>query len=138
MSTVTVRDCEFSYRLAGSGPDIVWGHGLSSSMAEEDDLGFVDWAQLDGNYRVLRYDARGHGESGSTSNLEGYSWENLARDQLALALGWTGDATHPLTTTARLQELMPHAELAIATTRAGMAAWTRRIGNFLARSLSDR
>jgi len=237
-------------------------------MADEDDFGFVDWAQLDQAHRILRYDARGHGESSSTSDPEGYSWENLARDQLALAdalgidhyvaagasmgaatalhaavlapeciravvlvipptgwatrsrqvgmyatmadlieagkhaellagsravpppdpvaeepawtesfeqkltsvdpvrlarvfrgagradlpaydaiaaivvptliLGWTGDPSHPLTTAARLQELMPHAELAIATTRAGMLAWTGRIGDFLARSLSHR
>ncbi|HUX21237.1 MAG TPA: alpha/beta fold hydrolase, partial [Spirochaetia bacterium] len=85
MQTATVRDCDISYRQVGSGTDIVWGHGLSSSMVDEDDLGFVDWSQLDNQYRILRYDARGHGESSSTSGLIGYSWQNLARDQLALA-----------------------------------------------------
>lgn len=268
MQTATVRDCDISYRRVGSGPDIVWSHGLSSSMADEDDLGFVDWSQLENHYCVLRYDARGHGESDSTNELEGYSWQNLARDQLALAdaldidryvaagasmgaatalhaavlaperiralvlvvpptgwatraaqvgmyatmadlietgnhtallagsksvlppdpvaqlpawtegferklaaadpvrlarvfrgagtadlpsyhaigalvvpcliLGWTGDPTHPLTTAARLQELMPHAELAIATTRAGMIDWTRRISEFVERNTSRR
>lgn len=268
MHTATVRSCEFSYRLAGNGPDLVWGHGMSSSMADEDELGFVDWRSLDDQYRILRYDARGHGDTTSTGDLEGYSWGNLARDQLALAdalgveryvaagasmgaatalhaavlapqriralilvipptgwatrsaqvemyarmadlieagkhaelvagsrsvpppdpvaqepawrerferklaaedparlarvfrgagradlpsheaiaaieaptllLGWTGDAGHPLTTAARLQELIPHAELAVATTLGGLNAWSGRIRDFLGRCLGSR
>ena len=262
MPGVTVRDCRLEYRLAGDGPDVVWGHGLTSSMAEEDELALVDWAIAGVGHRVVRYDARGHGDSDSTTELTDYSWEALAHDQLALAdavgvdryvaagasmgaatalhaallapervralvlvipptgwatraaqtgmyavmadlveherhaellagsaevpppdpvadeplwterferkltttdpvrlarvfrgagtadlpppdaiatidvpvliLGWTGDATHPLTTSARLQELMPHAELAVATTRAGLDAWSPRVARFLA------
>jgi pimeloyl-ACP methyl ester carboxylesterase len=51
----------------------------------------------------------------------------------ALILGWTGDPTHPLTTAARLQELMPHAEVALATTRAGLSEWGARVDDFLSR-----
>jgi 3-oxoadipate enol-lactonase len=46
-------------------------------------LGLIDWDQVSAT--VVRYDARGHGESESTPSLGGYSWAELARDQLALA-----------------------------------------------------
>ena len=35
---VTVRGCTFSTDLGGSGPDLVWGHGLTSSIAAEDEF----------------------------------------------------------------------------------------------------
>jgi 3-oxoadipate enol-lactonase len=261
--TVTVRDIEIDYRWRGSGPDLVWGHGLSSSMADEDDLPLVDWSGTPDDGRLLRYDARGHGSTTSTEPPDDYSWANLARDQLALAdalgidryvaagasmgaatalhaavqapdrivalvlaipptawatraaqtgnyavmaelieagrhadllagasavpppdpladepawterferklatidpvrlarvfrgagtadlpaqgdiasisvptliLGWTGDPGHPLTTAARLQELMPHAEVGLATTREGLSTWGARVDHFLRR-----
>jgi hypothetical protein len=42
------------------------------------------------------------------------------------------DPGHPASAAARLQELMPHAELALAATRTGLASWTGRISRFLA------
>lgn len=261
MPTADVRNCHLEYRLTGEGPDVVWGHGLTSSMDDEDELALVDWTIAGAGHRVLRYDARGHGGSESTTELAGYSWEALAHDQLALAdavgvdryvasgasmgaatalhvaliapervralvlvipptgwetratqtglyaamadlveagrhaellaasadvpppdpvadeplwtgrfertlaatdpvrlarvfrgagtadlpepdaiatidvpvliLGWTGDATHPLTTAARLQELMPQSELVVATTRSGLDTWSTRTASFL-------
>ena len=264
MPSAEVRNCRFDYRLTGEGPDIVWGHGLTSSMADEDELALVDWNAAGARHRVLRYDARGHGGSDSTTEIDAYSWEALAHDQLALAdavgidryvaagasmgaatalhaallapdrvralvlvipptgwetraaqtglyaamadlvetgrhaellaasaevpppdpvadeplwtgrferklaetdplrlarvfrgagtadlpsheaiatiavpvliLAWTGDATHPLTTAARLQELMPQSELAVATTRAGVDTWSSRTATFVSSS----
>lgn len=61
----------------------MWGHGLTQSREIEDPQGLVDWTALP--LSVLRYDARGHGESASISDLSGYSWAGLARDQLELA-----------------------------------------------------
>ncbi len=46
-------------------------------------MGLVDWADIPAC--VLRYDARGHGESESTPDLDDSGWERLALDQLALA-----------------------------------------------------
>jgi pimeloyl-ACP methyl ester carboxylesterase len=230
-------------------------------MASEDELGIVDWSPIERLATVLRYDARGHGASGSTVDLDGYHWRSLALDQLALAdhlgidryisagasmgaatslhvavlaperiaglllmipptawagraaqagsyctsadllergdmdtllaglsqrptpdpfatdprwdgrfvrtvtesdparlarvfrgaaatdlpdpaavaaigvptliLAWTGDPGHPVQTAARLQELMPHADLALAATPDGLAAWTGRIDRFV-------
>jgi pimeloyl-ACP methyl ester carboxylesterase len=82
---VMIRGVDLVHDLSGAGPDVVWGHGLTSSMASEDQLGLVDWSAIRTSHRVLRYDARGHGASGSTPAATDYSWRALADDQLALA-----------------------------------------------------
>jgi 3-oxoadipate enol-lactonase len=80
---VRVRDAEIAVEHAGEGMALVWGHGLTQSRRLEDRRPLVDLSLLDA--RVVRYDARGHGESESTPELAGYGWEELARDQLELA-----------------------------------------------------
>lgn len=257
-----IRGVELDHDLAGTGHDMIWGHGLTSSRASEDALGLFDWSTIRTANRVLRYDARGHGTSGSTPDPDDSSWRSLAQDQLALAdhlgidgyvaggasmgcatalhaavsaparvrglllvipptawetrsaqigaylamadlveagdhdtllrgaaaspppdpfandqrwkqrftdllatadperlalvfrgaatadlpsaaeiatiavptliLAWTGDPGHPAHTAARLQELMPHAELALAASPVGLANWTERVMRFLA------
>jgi len=83
--SVAIRGVELAYQRGGTGPDVVWGHGLTSSMADEDDRSLIRWADIRVGNRVLRYDARGHGESESTAEPDGYSWASLAADQRALA-----------------------------------------------------
>lgn len=83
--SVEVRGVELVYQQVGQGPDVVWGHGLTSSMADEEARSLIRWDEVRRTHRVLRYDARGHGRSGSTPAAEDYSWASLARDQLALA-----------------------------------------------------
>lgn len=83
-----IRGCTIAHEWVGDtahddGVDVVWGHGLTQSRALENDAGMLDWTDVDA--RVLRYDARGHGESDSTPDLDGYSWFELAHDQLELA-----------------------------------------------------
>ena len=85
MATINVRGVELDYQVAGDGPPFVWGHGLTSSMASEDAFGLLDFGRVAELRRVIRYDARGHGQSGSTPEPEGYAWSELAHDQLALA-----------------------------------------------------
>lgn len=89
MNVTTVREVELANERSGTGPTLVWGHGLSSSMAKEDLFGLLDWPTVRHVADVLRYDARGHGESESTAEPMDYHWRNLALDQLALvdALG---------------------------------------------------
>lgn len=82
-TSTTVRGARITFEQVGEGPDLIWGHGLSQSRADESVLSLVDWARVPA--RVTRYDARGHGESESTPDLDGYSWAELAGDQLALA-----------------------------------------------------
>ena len=80
-----IRGVELACDVGGSGRDLVWGHGLSSSRANEDESPLVDWNRVPA--RITRYDARGHGESESSSEVEDYSWASLALDQLDLAAG---------------------------------------------------
>jgi pimeloyl-ACP methyl ester carboxylesterase len=54
-------------------------------MASDDELGLFDFDAIAREASVLRYDARGHGESGSTADSADYHWRALAEDQLALA-----------------------------------------------------
>ena len=81
--SAAIRGAEIHHQTSGSGPALIWGHGLTQSRALEDADQRVDWARVPAT--VTRYDARGHGESESTTDLDGYSWEALAHDQLALA-----------------------------------------------------
>jgi pimeloyl-ACP methyl ester carboxylesterase len=73
----------------------VWAHGLASSMALEDEAGVIDWSNVrddsahrsprrrDG-WRLVRYDARGHGDSGGGDDASEYSLDSLAGDLLGL------------------------------------------------------
>lgn len=85
MAVTRVRGVELHHDTGGTGPILVWGHGLTSSRAGEDDAGLVDWAAVRRRLRVLRYDARGHGESGFTAPGADYGWDAMALDQLELA-----------------------------------------------------
>ncbi len=81
--TTTIGDATFAHEVTGSGPDLIWGHGLTQSRRLEDASGVFDWSGVDA--RLLRYDARGHGDTTTTPDLAAYSWAALAADQLALA-----------------------------------------------------
>ncbi len=78
-----IRGAEIAVDHTGTGLDLVWGHGLTQSRELEDRRPLIDVTALDA--RVVRYDARGHGESESTPDLDGYGWDQLALDQLELA-----------------------------------------------------
>ncbi len=81
----TVRGVEIAVRDEGDGLPFFWGHGLVSSMEHEDQWVVMDWARLARRYRVVRWDARGHGLSGGAPVPDDYRWDNLARDLIALA-----------------------------------------------------
>ena len=63
----------------------MWSHGLTSNREHENRGALLDWSSLAPNCRTVRYDARGHGRSGTSSDLGSFSWRSLASDQLALA-----------------------------------------------------
>lgn len=85
--TIEVRGVELAYSATGDGRPFIYGHGLSQSRAGDDRMGLIEWSKFDAPVRLIRYDARGHGQSGSTAEREGYSWAELAQDQLELADG---------------------------------------------------
>ncbi len=90
--SLDVAGTTLAIRTIGAPADrtVIWGHGLTSSMASEDEMALIDWtvATADSQPRpsqVVRYDARGHGQSASTDGEFDYRWDRLAVDQLAVA-----------------------------------------------------
>jgi pimeloyl-ACP methyl ester carboxylesterase len=81
----TIRDVELALTDRGSGPAFFWGHGLTGSTAQDGRNSMFDWDRLARRRRILRWDARGHGESAGTLAVDEYRWDNLALDLLALA-----------------------------------------------------
>jgi pimeloyl-ACP methyl ester carboxylesterase len=66
-------------------PPFVWTHGLGNSMGHEDETRLVDWSPIVARgRRLVRYDARGHGESGFTPDPDAYRWDRMADDLWAL------------------------------------------------------
>ena len=80
-----VRGVDLAVEESGSGTPVLWGHGLTSSMAAEVAMGFGVVDLPEDRYRVVRYDARGHGDSGGTTDPADYAYPGLAADQLGLA-----------------------------------------------------
>ena len=80
-----MSDLSFSILGDGDREPFVWAHGLTSSRANEDTGGLFDWTPVvDGGRRVVRYDARGHGQTGGPPDPAAYRWPQLAADLLAL------------------------------------------------------
>ncbi len=76
---------ELVHAVLGHGPPFVWGHGLTSSRANEDRLPLLRWETItDAGHQVVRYDAAGHGETGGPPDPATYEWPQLATDLLAL------------------------------------------------------
>lgn len=70
----------------GDGLPFLWGHGLLQSRSIEDATGPIKWPTLDlPDVRVIRWDARGHGEAPTPSASGECRWPALARDALAIA-----------------------------------------------------
>ncbi len=83
LPTLLVKRATLAYDVTGEGPNIVQLHGLTSSRARDASLG-LDLSTAAVEHRVIRYDARGHGESTGDTDPRSYSWWHLARDLLAL------------------------------------------------------
>lgn len=68
----------------GHGNPLVWAHGLMSSIATEDALGWFGWDRIPDSVRLVRYDARGHGNSSAAHGAAAFRWQNLGADMLAV------------------------------------------------------
>lgn len=77
-------DADLAYDESGTGPTIGYSHGILVSRASEAALGLIDWAPLADHRRLVRYDARGHGESTGRPVPEDYTWRYLAGDLVAV------------------------------------------------------
>ncbi len=83
-------DVELDYDVLGSGPQLVWLHGLSGSLAESRPL--VE--QLSSRFQVLWYSTRGHGRSTPVHTRDRYTYDVIA-DDLERMLDHVGFA-HPV------------------------------------------
>ena len=80
-----LRGVKIGYETVGVGRSVLWGHGLTSSRADEAvPPVMIDWPRVAEHCALTRYDARGHGASDYTAEPEGYAWSELAKDQVAL------------------------------------------------------
>jgi 3-oxoadipate enol-lactonase len=81
MPSVRTNGIDIAYEVTGSGPAIVLAHGyLATSSMWAGQVG-----PLSQRYRVLVYDARGHGKSSAPPVEDrGYVMENLVADQKGL------------------------------------------------------
>lgn len=82
---VAVRGVELAIRDSGAGTPVLWGHGLTSSMAAEDQVAIMTPDPDRERFRLVRFDARSHGESGTSTEVAEHAYPELARDQVGLA-----------------------------------------------------
>lgn len=78
-------DTDLNIQASGHGTPLVWAHGMMSSIAAEDALGWFEWDKLPDGLRLIRYDARGHGASAAASTAAGFQWKELGADMLSVA-----------------------------------------------------
>jgi pimeloyl-ACP methyl ester carboxylesterase len=79
MPKILINGLEHYYELSGHGPALVFVHGAFADARMWDS----QWGHFISKYRVLRYDLRGHGRTGS-SGLAAYSMATFADDLSAL------------------------------------------------------
>lgn len=79
MPIARINDFDMHYHVLGEGSPLVFVHGLLSSIGMADALGETPRYLAD-RFRVIKYDARGHGRSGHTTDPGDYTWEALAED----------------------------------------------------------
>jgi 3-oxoadipate enol-lactonase len=79
---------DINYEIEGDGPVVTFSHSLACNLSMWDEQARA----LKGRYRVLRFDTRGHGQSGAPAGA--YSLEQLSDDLKALLDGLGIPATH--------------------------------------------
>lgn len=84
MPTARVNGVDLHYQVSGEGPTVVWLHGLLNSIERARMLGEGMERLAERGFRLVLYDARGHGASGGTNDPAHYTWEAHARDLAAL------------------------------------------------------
>jgi len=86
MPFANVRGIELYYEAHGDGaaPAVVVAHGALGSVAHAEAVGLRAEALARAGFRVIAYDARGHGRSGFTTRPEDYRPASLAEDLLGL------------------------------------------------------
>ncbi len=84
MPAARINGIDLHYEDSGTGPPVVYLHGLMGSVARSRVLGEGLSGLETRGFRLVTYDARGHGESGFTEDDSHYTWDGHARDMLGL------------------------------------------------------
>ena len=79
---------DINYEIEGDGPVVTFSHSLACNLGMWDE----QVRALKGRYRVLRFDTRGHGQSGAPAGA--YTLEQLSDDLKGLLDGLGITATH--------------------------------------------
>lgn len=79
-----IRGVSLAVERQGQGPAFVWAHMGGHSRAVENKTGLFDWSSLQSSMEVIRYDARGHGMSESSTSPRYFTYESLALDLVSL------------------------------------------------------
>jgi len=79
---------DINYEIEGDGPVVTFSHSLACDLSMWDE----QVRALKSRYRVLRYDTRGHGQSGAPAGA--YSLDQLAEDLKGLLAGLGIGVTH--------------------------------------------
>jgi pimeloyl-ACP methyl ester carboxylesterase len=78
-----------AYAVTGDASEatpVLVAHSFLASRRLEDEVGVFDWSPVTGlGKRLIRFDARGHGESTGGADHDDYRWPALAEDLLAVA-----------------------------------------------------
>lgn len=85
---LSANGIELNYAIEGDGPVVTFSHSLGCNLSMWD----AQAAALRGRYRVLRFDTRGHGQSGAPAGA--YTLEQLAEDLHGLLQGLGIERTH--------------------------------------------
>ena len=85
---LSVNGIEINYAIEGEGPVVTFSHSLGCDLSMWD----AQAAALRGRYQVLRFDTRGHGQSGAPAGA--YTLEQLAEDVHGLLGGLGITRTH--------------------------------------------
>lgn len=84
MPSFSTADGDFAYLDQGSGQPVVLIHGFASNARVNWlDTGWMDWL-VQGGYRAIALDNRGHGESVKLHHVEDFRLERMTGDVLAL------------------------------------------------------
>jgi 3-oxoadipate enol-lactonase len=94
-----VRGVRLGWSASGAGPLVLFAHGLGNDRWTLERTGLLDWSAIPAvGRRLVRFDARGHGNSTTGTNPldpDQYTWPELARDLLELAGDLNGGAPAP-------------------------------------------
>ena len=82
MPRVVNKGISIHYRVEGTGPPLVLGHGITDSSDVFYERGYV--AALKPKYRLVLIDARGHGQSDKPHDPPSYTPEKFASDFVAV------------------------------------------------------